>query len=234
MPRRLIIGLCSIALLAAACGSSHGGSVAKTTRATTTSIGHPSTSTSPAPTSTSTATRPSLAVFPAPGNAGLASPDAAARAFGADYLSFPTPTLGAVVSTGADTAIVPVRSNPTAPITSVALKRVGAEWWVMGSVAPDLIVSSPTGGATVSSPLAISGRSTAYEAVINLEIRAADGTTSLAKGTAMGGSMGTMAPFATSLAFSSPPAPTGALVVTTISAKDGSVLEATVVALSFG
>lgn len=228
MNRRISATLVFImfAALAAACGS----------------VSHPTSSPTSvtAPTSPTTATtdvvvmRPPRAVFPPPGAAPLASPRGAARAFATTYLSFPEPTVGTPEASSSTTAVVPVRSNPAAPVTSVAVQRVGIGWWVMGAESPDLIVEGPRGLGVASSPLLVTGRSTAYEAVINVAVRAADGTTSLGKTTAMGGSMGVMGPFETTVSFGAPPTSTGALVVTTISPKDGSVLEATVVALRFG
>ena len=75
----------------------------------------------------------------------------------------------------------------------------------------------------------VSGRSTAFEAVVNIEVRQ-DGTlTPLAATTAMGGSNGQMGPFSKAVAFAGPEAPRGAIVVKTISAKDGTTAEATVI-----
>jgi hypothetical protein len=188
------------------------------------------------PSSTTTAppaqVRPALAVFPVPGSAPLQSPTAAARQFAATFLHFPQPVVTAAEQISADREIVTVRANPTAPDTHVALLRTDG-WWVLGAESPDLLVLTPSGTGIVTSPLTVVGRSTASESVINLEVRAADGATSLGSGTALGGSMGTMMPFRTSLAFSPPPTTTGSLVVTTVSPKDGTVLEATVVALRF-
>lgn len=104
----------------------------------------------------------------------------------------------------------------------------------MGAISSRLIISSPVGGSTVTSPTLITGHSTSFEGVIKIEMRSGDGTTSLGQTTATGGSMGTMAPFTTSVTFSHSSGADGALVATDISPQDGSVLDATVVAVAFG
>ena len=84
-------------------------------------------------------------------------------------------------------------------------------------------------GMRTTSPLAIAGRSTAFEGVVNVSLRQDDVSTPLFEGTVMGGGMGLMAPFHLSIAFGVPSHQFGALVLYTISAKDGSVVNASVI-----
>jgi hypothetical protein len=85
----------------------------------------------------------------------------------------------------------------------------------------------------VSSPTQLRGRSTAYEAVVDVEIRQDGSLKPLSRATVMGGSMGVMGPFAKSITFAHPSKGGGAIVFQDLSAKDGSVVVASVVRVLF-
>jgi len=81
----------------------------------------------------------------------------------------------------------------------------------------------------------LAGTSVAFEAVVRVEVRGAGQTfgQSLGATTVMGG--GTeMQPFAGDVAFDAPTTTSGAVVFFTDSAEDGSIVEATVVPVTFG
>jgi len=163
-------------------------------------------------------------------------PVVAARSFAIEFLHMISPTIGSLVSTGAQDGTVSVQVPSSSAVTTVEERRdpSGGTWWITGATTPNLVVTSPRPLDHVVSPLAINGQSTAFEAVINLQVLQDGSLQAIATGTAKGGSMGTMGPFATSLTFPAPASSGGALVVVTISPKDGTVAEATAVRLTFG
>jgi hypothetical protein len=104
---------------------------------------------------------------------------------------------------------------------------------VLGAATPNLLLESPAALAAIRSPVTLSGRSTAFEATVNVDIRQ-DGTlTPLKSDIVNGGANGEMGPFSKAIDFPKPSAPAGAIVLKTLSAEDGNITEASVVRVSF-
>ena len=244
--RVLALGLvASTGLLLAACGSdgSDGTPSSSTSRqttiaTTTTTTTKATTTTSAAATSTSTpsSAQPETAVWPfASSSTRFSDPVAAARSFAVDYLGFVDPVVGAFQQGDSRSGEVPVQPEAKGPTTTVFVRMLGPDdsWWVLGSATASLHLTSPAALASIASPVALSGRSTAFEATINIEVRQDGSTDPLAEAVAMGGSNGEMGPFSTSVPFDAPSASAGAILLKTLSAKDGSVWEASVVRVAF-
>lgn len=162
-------------------------------------------------------------------------PVLAAQAFATDYLGFTNPIVGSFQQGDSRSGEVPIRATPTGAVTTVLLRQLtrANSWWVLGASCPDITVMTPSALASVSSPIMLRGRSTAYEAVVNVEVRQ-DGTLSpLKRDTVMGGSMGKMGSFGQSVSFAVPSSRAGALLFRTYSAKDGHVIQASVFRVSF-
>jgi len=104
---------------------------------------------------------------------------------------------------------------------------------VLGAVSPHIQVTSPTALSRISSPVRLTGRSTAFEAVVNVEVRQDGSLNALVRSTVLGGSMGIMGPYARRITFAKPSARGGAIVYRTLSAKDGSVVDAAALRVSF-
>jgi hypothetical protein len=86
---------------------------------------------------------------------------------------------------------------------------------VEGAFTEALQLESPEALAAIRSPVTVSGQSTAFEAVVNVEIRE-DGTIDpLVETTVMGGSMGQLGPFSEAIDFPAPTASAGAIVLMT-------------------
>jgi hypothetical protein len=150
-------------------------------------------------------------------------------------MGFSSPIIGAFQAGDARSGEVPVRASASGVVTTVLVRQLDATgtWWVLGASSPSITVTSPAALSLVTSPVMMTGESTAYEAVVNVELRA-DGTmASLFTTTVMGGSMGVMGGFEKSMGFVVPAASRGALMFRTYSAKDGHVLEATVLRVVF-
>ena len=208
----------AVAVGAVACSS--GTTSSSTTKASRTS----QRTTEPAPATTS-------AVWPlAASTTRYATPEGAATGFATQYLGMTAPAVGTFAQGDGRSGEVPVRSTPTGPVTTVLVRQLGtgSSWWVLGCGAQDITITTPAWDASVSSPVALTGSSLAFEGTIQTQVRQ-DGTTQpLGTGFVTGGST-EKAPFSGTLDFVTPSAGRGAVVLQAISAKDGSVLEASVV-----
>ena len=197
-------------------------------------------STSPSSTTTTTTlgpvTQPETAIWPfASTVTRFGDPELAAQAFATDYLGMVNPIMGAFQQGDSRSGEVPVRATPTGAVTTILVRKLTSanSWWVLGASCPDIVVVAPSWSEGISSPVILRGRSTAYEAVVNVEVRQ-DGTLApLKTGTVMGGSMGVMGTFTKSITFTLPSSRGGALLFRTLSAKDGHVIEASVIRVAF-
>jgi len=88
----------------------------------------------------------------------------------------------------------------------------------------------------VSSPLALTGRASAFEGHVDVSVRedAMVAGASLGEGFVTGRGDGELGPFSGQIAFRPPSRPGGAVVFFERSAADGQVLRATVVRVRFG
>jgi hypothetical protein len=199
------------------------------------SVSTPSTS-AKTTTTLGTTTQPETAIWPfASTVTRFGDPVLAAQAFVTAYLGFVNPIMGAFEQGDSHSGEVLVRATPTGPVTTVMVRQLtpANSWWVLGASCPDIIVTAPSSPVRISSPVVVQGRSTAYEAVVNVEILQ-DGTfVPLKTDVVVGGSMGVMGPFKKSIVFASPSSRAGALSFRTISPKDGHVIEASVIRVTF-
>jgi hypothetical protein len=212
--------------------------VAVTTPQATTTTTEPTTTTSVPPTTAPPTTapvpvRPPEAIFPSPGERQFQSPQAAAVAFGREYLHMPNPT---VKSTALSARVVELLARPDRPATTeVTVAESGGAWFVTGARTRNIDLVTPESGKRISSPVHVNGSSTAFEAQVNWEVRGdgQGGGELCGEGFFMGGANGQFAVFDADLPFSSPSSASGAIVLFTRSAEDGAVQEATVVRVTF-
>ena len=186
-------------------------------------------------TTTSVPVAPSDAIWPfASSNARFTDPISASFAFARDYLGFASPVVSTVWGSVNGTANVAVRPAPNGMVTTVALERSRstATWWVVGASTPTIVVTTPTRNESITNPVTVSGRSLAYEAVINVDVRQDGSLTPLARATVMGGGSA-MGPFNGTIHFATPTASSGSVMFREQSAKDGSYVAATVVRVGF-
>ncbi len=160
-------------------------------------------------------------------------PVSAARGFATDDVGFTNPVVGAFRPGDSRSGEVPVQAVATGSVTTVLVRQLGDSWWVLGASTPNIQLSSPGALTAISSPVRLRGSSTAFEAIVNAQVSQDAGTEPLGTGTVMGGANGQMGPFDGTLAFSRPSTASGAVTLLTRSAKDGSVVEATVVRVRF-
>lgn len=179
---------------------------------------------------------PSTAVWPpASSTVVYHDPVAAAKGFAVDYVGFTDPVVGEFRAGDSRSGEVSVRPDATGPETIVLVRQLGTAgtWSVLGSQTANLLPSVPVALASISSPVTLRGTSTAFEATVNVEIREDGNSQPLAKTTFMGGSNGQMGPYEATIAYAPPHATSGAVVLFTISPKDGHIAEATVVRVRF-
>jgi hypothetical protein len=221
-------------------GSPEPGSTTTTTSASTTSTGPTTTST------TSTPLPPGVTpldttgvVWPtAASGTRFTDPVAAARSFAVDYLGFTGPTLSPFQSGSTGTGTVDVRPRAGSPsVTTVQLRQLAPDghWWVAGSSTSAIEVTRPTALDPVLSPVRVEGRSSAFEGNVTVKVRADDVAQPLTTSFVTGGSSSELGPFSGQITFDDPGrAANGAIVFSSSSAEDGSLIGATVVRVRFG
>jgi hypothetical protein len=188
-------------------------------------------------TTSASAAQPDTAVWPfAATSTRFTSPTAVAGAFAVEYLGFTDLFVGSFQQGDSRSGEVPIRSSESGVVTTVLVRQLtpANTWWVLGAVSPNITVTSPAALQKIVSPVLLRGQSTAYEAVVNVQVRQDGSLGPLARSTVMGGSMGTMGSFTKTVTFAKPSAVRGALVFRTYSPKDGHVLEASVLRVAFG
>jgi hypothetical protein len=203
-------------------------------------------STTVATTSTTAAPAPeeelSRAVWPQPGTSqSFEDPRALVLSFAKEFLGMPNPSVGPLQEGGPNDGEIELRPRAGSPIVTtvlVARDKVPDAWIVTGSIAANLQLESPEPLATVVSPLSLSGRGRAYEATVQVAVLE-DGQVlragpALHRGFFTGGGGGAeLEPFRHDVSFGPATQPAGTVILSTASAEDGALQEATVVRVSF-
>lgn len=221
---RALAALVAVGLLLAGCGTDSDETTTTTTKDTV------------VPTSLPASEQPETAVWPfASGTTRFDDPVAAATSFAVDYLGFVDPVISEFQGGDSRSGEVAIQPTSDGPVTTVFVRMLTSDdsWWVQGAATANLQLESPEALAAISSPVTLSGQSTAFEATVNVEIRQDDSTDPLAEDIVMGGSMGDMGPFSKAITFDAPKANAGAIILKTYSAKDGTISEAGVLRVSF-
>src|SRR3954452_3926491 len=119
-------------------------------------------------------------------------------------------------------------------VTTVQLQRFGKAWLVVGALDPTgyLKISSPSGGARVTSPANVTGSAFGVEEAVRVDVATIGTRFSSSPGRAQFGA-GTKS-WSTSVAFAQPADPRGAVVVTENSLADGGTSRIVVKGVTFG
>jgi hypothetical protein len=236
--RAMVLAVAGLSLLAAGCGSKSTTATKPTTPPTNAGS---TTTASNAPTS-STTTGLSIvptetAVWPfVAGDTRYTDPVKAATDFAVTYLGFVKPVVGPFVAGDSRSGEVEIRGNKLGTATTtIMVRKLGPDetWWVLGAATTHLQLKSPVWDAPITSPVTLSGQSTAFEATVNVEVRQDGSLTPIGSGFVMGGSNGTMGPFSKAVTFTKPTAKRGAIVFTMPSTDGGGTLEAGVIRVQF-
>jgi len=157
--------------------------------------------------------------------------EATALEFAREYLSMPAPeAVGAVGEDGTSLYLDVVPRAGAPMVTRVRLFAYDGVHTVFAAETANIVPLTPVVPVGLEIPL--KGTSTAFEAHVDVAVRDAHGT-ELGRTFVMGGANGELGPFDGSITISAPSTEVGALVFSTSSAEDGSVQEATVVAIRF-
>ena len=226
MKRRFAAAATLAALSVAAVGCS-----SNTSTSSSTSTTAPSTTSTTSPQSaTWTAVWPTAA-----SNIRYQTPEAAALGFATGYLHMVNPVIGQFRQGDSRSGEMPVQPSATGPETTVLVRKLGSDnsWWVLGAGTAAIRLTEPVWNASITSPVTLKGTAMAYEGTVQTQVREDDNSKPLGEGyvTGRGDAMG---PFNGSLAFTKATSKYGAVVLFTISGKDGSVMEASVIRVQFG
>src|SRR3954470_12818420 len=120
------------------------------------------------------------------------------------------------------------------PVTTVHLVKYGKAWIVTGATDDSrlLRITSPTAGATVTSPLVASGPGGGIHRAADVQVR--DATTPTKYGEGHTGSFGTTQGWSATVPFATPSKPVGVLLVVESSEADGLPLRITAQQVRFG
>jgi hypothetical protein len=207
------------------------------------------TSTSPVPTSDTASATPTTPTAPASVSAGETrtviwprpgggtvydEPTDAARGMATGLAGFTDPLVGEFRQGDSRSGEVDIRPKSTGPATTVLVRQMSdGHWYAIGASSDDLRLSSPDVGTAVSSPVTVRGRSRAFEGTIIVTVLAQGDPTPLGREPLIGGG-GELGPFSGTVRFEAPDdAAIGAIMLTTDSAQDGRIWQATVVPVSF-
>ena len=224
--------LMAMALVVAGCGDDGSDTAGSSTTRAPASTGSTTSTTEAGSTK-----QPDTAVWPFAGDTTrFTDPVDAARSFATTYLGFTDPVVGTFQQGDSRSGEVEVRADAKGPVTTVLVRQLTPDdsWWVLGAATPNLVLESPAPLAKIASPVTLSGRSTAFEGTVNVQVNQ-DGTlTPLKEDFVTGGANGQMGPFSKAVDFPTPTATGGAIVLRTLSAENGHVWEASVVRVAFG
>jgi len=208
---------------------------APSSSATTVTTSEPSTT---GPSNTTAITPPldaSTAVYPyASSSVRFDDPASAVAGFATDFLGFTDPLYGDYMAGDSRSGEIYVRPRVDGPDTTVFVRQLSDDtWWVLGSATANITVDQPTTGATITSPVTVTGNALAFEGNVIVEVRQDGKAQPIGTGNVTGGG-GPSAPFEGPIQFSTPTAESGALVFLTRSEMDGQLWEAGTIRIHFG
>ena len=217
-------------------GATPGPSPAPTSTTSTSPTPTSPTATSPAPTSETSPSSISPqearnVVWPGPGSGRLYDdPVKAAAGMATGLVGFTDPVVGAFRQGDSRSGEVDVRAKSTGPATTILVRQLSdGHWYAIGASTDDLRLTSPDAGATVRSPVTVSGRSRAFEGTIIVSVLAQGNPSPLGSEPLIGGAGEDLGPFRGDIRFDASAGGPGAIMLTTDSAEDGRIWQATVI-----
>lgn len=170
-------------------------------------------------------------VWPKPGSGTTYSdPVDAAAGMATELAGFTSPVVGPFQRGDSRSGEVGIKPESKGPVSTALVRQLSDNhWYVIGMASDDLRLDVPDVGATVSSPVRVTGRSTAFEGVILVTVLSQADSQPLGRKPLIGGSNGQMGPFSGRVDYEASGGGTGAIMLATHSAKDGSVWQVTIV-----
>ncbi|CAN5146722.1 hypothetical protein BH18ACT4_BH18ACT4_15530 [soil metagenome] len=187
---------------------------------------------------------PAGTIWPPAGHAQYDDPVDAARSFVDEYIGFARPTFGEFSEGEPGAGEIEVFSTgenglPRAEdvASTISLRRFGGDFWGVTSAQGDeIVLESPDPGDTITSPVAVAGRGSGFEAAILVEVRDSGSQAGdhLARDVTMGGSGETLEPFAAEIEFSEPSSSSGSLLLVETTGLERALTDFTVIPVAFG
>lgn len=151
------------------------GTTTSTTESTTTTEATTTTTTVTAPAQVD----PAVPIFPDPATSRrFDSPESAVHTFVTEVVGMTNPTLGAFQQGDSRSGEIEVRAfaNQTDPTIVLVRQLEDQTWYVLGGAHASIQPAQPEAGATVTSPLALTGQAYAFEGTVGVRVHA-DGAT---------------------------------------------------------
>ena len=204
-----------------------------TTSSTSTTSTITAPTTSDAPTTVPTTQPPNddlyIALWPsATGPVGYTDPVALVQDFAEEFVGMDDPDVGAFRPGDSRSGEVEVRADAGSTLaTTVFVRQLGPNdlWWVLGAASENITVDSPDPLEVVSSPLELTGSALAFEGTLTVTLWEDGAAAPLATTFVTGSGAPPPGPFTGELTFDDPTTEGGALLFTSESGEDGSVVE---------
>lgn len=199
----------------------------------------PSTTTTEATTTTEgfTGVDPATTVFPDPMTSQrFEAPEALVSAFATQVLGFREALVGDLRQGDLRSGELDVQARAGGPSTTVLVRQMEDDsWFVLGASVPSIRLDAPAAGATITSPVPLSGAAYAFEGTVDVRLFADGSVEPIATTFVTGRGDGELGDFSGELTFEAPDGAThGVLVLSEASAEDGSTTAASVIRVTFG
>lgn len=203
-----------------------------TTAATTTTSTTAATTTTATPTTSAPPNVDRFAVvYPAvASDVRYTDPRGLAEDYARQVLGFTELVVGEYQAGDSRSGEVPISDERDGSPTSTVLVRQFDDdnWYVLGSISPDITVDAPTSGAALASPFQTTGSALAFEGTVDVAVVVAGQADPVGTGFVTGNGTPPAGPFDDRISFVAPgPETPGVVVYRTLSAEDGHVIQAT-------
>lgn len=158
---------------------------------------------------------PSRAVFPDPATSQrFEDPVALVSSFARDYVGMTDPVVGEFMQGDSRSGEVEVRGFPEGAPSTVLVRLLEDDtWFVIGAVTDSIRPATPEQGATVTSPIALTGQAYAFEGTVQVELRVDGAVEPLAETFVTGRGDGVLGDYQGELAYDPQPEGTYATVL---------------------
>jgi len=171
---------------------------------------------------------PAPAIFPDPATSQrFEDPGALVSTFAREYVGMTDPVIGALMQGDSRSGEVEVRGFPEGAPTTVLVRQLEDDtWFVIGAVTDSIRPATPVQGATVTSPIALTGQAYAFEGTVQVELRADGSVEPIAETFVTGRGDGVLGDYGGELAYDPQPHGTyGTLLYLSEGGEDGAPIQ---------
>ena len=180
---------------------------------------------------------PAVPIFPDPGTSQrFDSPEAAVQVFVTEWVGMTNPILGTFQQGDSRSGEVEVRAFPAQTDPTVVLVRQLEDdtWYVIGATHASIQPAQPEPGATVTSPLTLTGQAYAFEGTVGIRLHADGATQPIATGFVTGRGDGILGDYEGEIEFDAGSADHGFILYTSEGGEDGAPIAFVAHRLHFG